>query len=175
MQQFFNFIDKAKRYWRLKPNEIKGLAVPDIGQRMALLGSGELSAAMLPDPLASLVQQQGAVVVIDDTTHPEYSNSTYAFRKAFIDENPKAIEGFLAAIEEAVELINADPAKYASLLTERELVPPPLAGTFTVPSFVISSVPSQSQWEDAIAWVNEKGLDAGKATYQDSVTDKYLP
>ena len=70
--------------------EIKTIAVPDIGQRMALLGSGELSAAMLPDPLASLVMQQGAVLVIDDSSHPQYSHSTLAFRKAFIDENPEA-------------------------------------------------------------------------------------
>ena len=156
-------------------DEINGLPVPDIGQRMALLGSGELSAAMLPDPLASLVRQQGAVVVIDDSSHPEYSNSTYSFRQEFIDQNPDAVEGFLAAIEEAVVLINEDPAKWSDLLIERELVPPPLIGNFSVPTFVTASIPTQAQWDDAIEWVNENGLNAGEASYQGSITDKFLP
>ena len=155
--------------------EINAIAVPDIGQRMALLGSGELSAAMLPDPLASLVMQQGAVLVIDDSSHPEYSHSTVSFRKDFIDENPEAVRGFLAAWEEAVELINADPQKYSDLMVERELVPPPLVGKFPVPQFVTASVPTQAQWDDVIAWVAEKGLEAGQATYENSITEEYLP
>jgi NitT/TauT family transport system substrate-binding protein len=156
-------------------NEINTIAVPDIGQRMALLGSGELSAAMLPDPLASLVLQQGAVLVIDDSSHPEYSHSTVSFSKDFIDENPEAVRSFLAAWEEAVNLINADPQKYSGLMVDRELVPPPLAGTFSVPHFVTADVPTQAQWDDAINWVNDKGFEAGQATYENSITDKFLP
>ena len=155
--------------------QISTVAVPDIGQRMALLGSGELNAAMLPDPLASLVMQQGAVLVIDDSSHPEYSHSTVSFRKTFIDDNPDAVRGFLAAWEEAVALINADPQKYSDLMVERELVPQPLAGKFSVPEFVTAGIPTQAQWDDAINWVNEKGFEAGQATYKNSITDEYLP
>ena len=155
--------------------EINTIAVPDIGQRMALLGSGELSAAMLPDPLASLVMQQGAVLVIDDSSHPEYSHSTISFRKAFIDENPEAVRAFLAAWEEAVTLINGDPQKYADLMVERELVPPPLVGKFPVPQFVTAAIPTQAQWDDSIAWVKEKGFEVGQATYQNSITAEFLP
>jgi NitT/TauT family transport system substrate-binding protein len=156
-------------------DEISTIAVPDIGQRMALLGSGELPAAMLPDPLASLVMQQGAVLVIDDSSHPEYSHSTVAFSKSFIDENPEAVRGFLAAWEEAVELINANPEKYGDLMVERELVPPPLVGSFSVPTFVTADVPTQAQWDDAVNWVNEKGFEAGQASYENSITDQFLP
>ncbi|HBY08077.1 MAG TPA: hypothetical protein DEH22_09940 [Chloroflexi bacterium] len=159
----------------LANDEIKTIAVPDISQRMALLGSGELSAAMLPDPLASLVMQQGAILVIADSSHPEYSHSTISFRKAFIDENPEAVRSFLAAWEEAVALINANPQKYANLMVERELVPPPLVGKFAVPQFVTAGVPTQAQWDDSIAWVTEKGLETGQATYANSITAEFLP
>ncbi|NJC95492.1 MAG: transporter substrate-binding domain-containing protein [Anaerolineae bacterium] len=94
------------------PDEIKTVAVPKIPDRMALLASGELSAGVMPDPLASLVVGQGGVIVADDSSHPEYGFSVISFRKQVIDENPKAVEGFLAAIEEATTLVNADPAKY---------------------------------------------------------------
>jgi NitT/TauT family transport system substrate-binding protein len=50
------------------PEDIKTLAVPKIPDRMALLNSGELKAANLPDPLASLAIQQGAKVIVDDSS-----------------------------------------------------------------------------------------------------------
>jgi NitT/TauT family transport system substrate-binding protein len=155
--------------------QISTVAVPDIGQRMALLGSGELNAAMLPDPLASLIMQQGANLVIEDSKHPEYSHSTVSFRKSFIDENPDAVRGFLAAWEDAVELINADPQYYADLMVSKELVPPPLIDKFPVPQFVTADVPSQSQWDDSINWVNENNLVSGQASYDNSVTSEFLP
>jgi NitT/TauT family transport system substrate-binding protein len=157
------------------PDEIQVIAVPDIGQRMALIGSNELDAAMLPDPLASLVMQQGATLVLEDSLHPEYSHSVYTFRKEFIDQNPAAIRGFLAAIEEAVQSINADPGQFSDLLVDRELVPAPLVGKFSVPIFVTAGVPSREQWDDVVSWIIEKGLDVGSADYDTSITSEFLP
>jgi NitT/TauT family transport system substrate-binding protein len=159
----------------LTSEDIKTIAVPDISTRMSLLGTGELKAGMLPDPLASLAMQQGAGLVLDDTKHPELGHSTYAFRKAFIDENPDAVRGFLAAIEEAVRLINAEPGKWSNLLTEQKLVPAPLVGSFEVPKFVGSTVPDETQWNDVMAWMKEKGLISADVSYPDSVTEGYLP
>jgi NitT/TauT family transport system substrate-binding protein len=155
--------------------EIQKIAVPDIGQRMALLGSGELKAAMLPDPLSSLAIAQGAKVIVDDTRYPEYSNSVYTFRKEFIDQNPEVVKGFLTAIEEAVEKINANPAGWNDLLKEQKLVPEPLLATFVLPKFVTAGVPSQEQWADALAWVKENGLLDVDVPYESSVTSGFLP
>jgi NitT/TauT family transport system substrate-binding protein len=157
------------------PDEIQVVAVPDIGQRMTLLGSGELDAAMLPDPLASLVMQQGAELVLEDSLHPEFSHSVYSFRKEFIDENDEVIDKFLAAIEEAVLSINADPEIYSDLLVERKLVPAPLVGKFSVPKFTTAGVPTQEQWDDVISWIIDKGIDVGSAKYNTSVSNKFLP
>lgn len=157
------------------PEEIQVIAVPDIGQRMALLGSGELSAAMLPDPLASLVVQQGANLVVEDSSHPEYSHSVYAFRLEFIQQNPQAVGDFLAAIEEAVALINANPENYSQVLTDQKLVPEPLVGIFSVPQFVTAGVPTQAQWDDVVSWIAEKGLEVGAATYANSINPDFLP
>jgi NitT/TauT family transport system substrate-binding protein len=149
--------------------------VPKIPDRMALLGTGELAAAMLPEPLSSLAELQGARVILDDTRHPEYSFSTISFRKAVIDEHPQAIRGFLAALEEAVTMINSDPAKWNSLLAEKQLVPEPLLDTYQVPTFGTAGIPTEEQWNDALAWAKGKGLLNQDVSYPDSVTDIYLP
>ena len=158
-----------------KPAEIKTLSVPKISDRMTLLGGGELKAAMLPDPMASLAVQNGAKVILDDSRHPEYSFSTIAFRKPVLDEHPEAIRAFLAAIEEAVTKINANPTGWNSLLSDQKLVPAPLMGTFQAPKFVTAGIPSQAQWDDTLAWAKEQGLLSKDVPYKDSVTADYLP
>lgn len=156
-------------------DDIATIAVPKIPDRLALLGSGELQAAMLPDPASSVALGGGAVVVVDDTSHPEFGFSVLSFRKAVIDEHPQAIKKFLAAVEQAVEEINADPSQYADLMAELGLVPPPLQGSYIVNPFPTAGVPSQAQWDDAVDWVLDKGLIESSVDYQGSVTAEYLP
>lgn len=151
------------------------VSVPSLGDRMALLGSGEIQAAMLPEPLTSLALQQGAVVVLDDSKYPEYSHSTITFRKEVLDQNPEAVRAFLAAVEEAVALINADPAKYEKTLVELNIVPAPLEGKFAVPQFVTAGVPSETQFQDVLEWARSKGLVNKEYTYSDLITAEYLP
>jgi NitT/TauT family transport system substrate-binding protein len=159
----------------LTPEQVKTVAVPRIPDRMALLASGELKAAVMPDPLAALAVQQGAVIVLDDINHPLYGASVISFRKEFIDANPQAVRAFLAAIEEAVTLINSKPADYAGLLAEKQLVPPPLLGTYTIPPFPTAGVPSEEEWGDVLQWALEKGLLERELPYAESVSAEYLP
>ena len=156
-------------------DDISTIAVPKITDRMALLGSGELKAATLPDPLSSLAIQQGAGVVIDDTSHPEFGYSTYSFVIPFIESNPEAVRGFLAAVAKATEMINTDPAQWETVLTEQNLIPAPLVGSYTIPPFPVPSVPSQAQWQDALDWAKDKGLVGNDIAYDASVSADYLP
>jgi len=159
----------------LTSDEIKTIAVPKIPDRMALLASGELNAGVLPDPLGALAVQQGAVIVLDDSKHPEYGFSVISFRKEVIDANPEAVKGFLAAIEEATALVNADAAKYTAVLSDQKLVPPPLLATYKVPPFPTAGVPTETEWNDALAWAKEKGMLTVDVSYADSVNAGLLP
>ena len=159
----------------LTADDIKTIAVPKIPDRMALLASGELKAGVLPDPLASLAMAQGAKVVLDDSSHPEYGFSVISFRKAVIDASPEAVRGFLAAIEEATALLNRDPAKYTAVLSEQKLVPEPLIGKYQVPPFPTAGVPTEAEWNDALAWAKEKGMLAADISYSESVNSSLLP
>jgi len=159
----------------LAADEIEIVAVPKIPDRLALLDSGELQAATLPDPLASLALQAGAVLIIDDTAHPEYGTSVLSFRKAIVDQNPEAVRAFLRALEAATAEVNADPGKWSTLLTENKLVPAPLVGTYQLPTFPSASVPSEAQYADVLDWAIAGGLITGSAAYTDSVDDSFLP
>ena len=156
-------------------DDIKYLAVPKIPDRMALLGSGELNAAVMPDPLGGLAVQQGAKVILDDSTYPLLGASVISFRKAVVDQHPAALKAFLAAIEEAVGLINSDPAKFSTLLAEKKIVPQPLIGSYIVPKFPTKGVSSEDEWNDVLAWAKGKGLLSADVSYKDSVNSSFLP
>ena len=159
----------------LSADEMKTIPVPKIPDRMALLASGELSAATLPDPLGALAVQSGAVIVMDDSAHPEFGFSIYSFHKDVIDAHPEAIRGFLAAVEESIALINADPTQFTSILSDNKIVPPPLLEAYKVPPFPTSGVPTEAEWLDALAWAKSKGMLDVDVSYADSVNDTFLP
>ncbi len=156
-------------------DDIKTIAVPKIPDRMALLASGELKAGVMPDPLAALAVQQGARIILDDTSSPKLGASVISFRKEVIDTQSDAVKAFLAAIEEAVTLINANPSKYSSLLVEKKIVPQPLIGTYVTPKFPEKGIPSEAEWNDVLAWAKEKGLLAKDIAYKDSINSALLP
>jgi NitT/TauT family transport system substrate-binding protein len=158
-----------------RTDEIASIAVPAIGQRMDLLASGQLEAAMLPEPLTSLAVQNGARVILDDSSHPEYSNSVITVRLDFIEAHPEAMTAFLVAVEQAVTAINDNPEQWQNLLVEKELVPPPVLASYQLPRYPAAGVPSQAQWDDVVAWAIENGLLTGQASYQETVNADFLP
>ncbi len=153
----------------LPTDAIATLAVPKIPDRMALLNAGELRAATLPEPLASLAMQQGAVLIVDDTRHPEIACSLYAFRKEVIDQQPQTVRAFLTAIDQASAAINADKSRWSDLLTEKGLVPAPLARAYTLPDYPADAIPTAAQFADAIAWLQATGRLTQSPAYRDSV------
>ncbi len=159
----------------LSVSDIKTIAVPRIPDRLALLNSGELSVAVLPDPLASLAIQQGAKIIMDDSEYPQYGFSVISFRKDVIDKNPQAIKAFLVSIEEATTLVNANPEKYFNILSEQNLVPEPLLESYSLPPYPLAGLPTEAEWNDALSWTKEMGLINTDVAYQKSVTSKFLP
>ena len=159
----------------LSGDQIQVLAVPKIPDRMSLLASGDMQAAMLPEPFSTLAVQQGASVILDDTIKPDLSFSVISFRKAVIDEQPEAVKGFLAGVEDAVNLINANPQDYAGLMVDQQLVPAPLADSFQVPTYPTKGVPTEDQFSDEMNWAKEKGYLSKDMNYADNVNGSLLP
>jgi len=159
----------------LAPSEIRTLGVPRIPERMALLRSGELPAATLPEPLASLALQDGAVVVVDDTDHPDTSCSLYAFRKATLDRRPDTVRGFLEAVSKASLAINADKGRWSDLLAKQSLVPEPLVGSYQLPDYPVDEAPTKAQFTDALDWLQTNGRMSETPSYADAVDASFLP
>ncbi len=155
-------------------DQMKTIAVPKIPDRMTLLLSGQLKAATLPEPFATIAVQQGAAAVVDDTQISGLGNSVVSFRKEFIDAHPQAVQKFLTALNQAGDEINANPEKYRSLLGKYKVVPENILAAFPIPKFPGDSLPTAQQFEDVVAFAQEHKLIAAPVKYSDSVNGSFL-
>lgn len=153
----------------LAPGDIRTTVVPKIPDRLALLSSGKLGAATLPEPFSTLAVQAGCRVLLDDTSHPEYGSSVLSFRKTVIDQHPAAVAGFLKAVDQAVADINRDHTKWSGLLQKYNLVPQALVASYPVPSYPTQSLPTEAQFKDVVDWAMAKGMITKPVSYADSV------
>lgn len=158
----------------LPPEAVTTLAVPKIPERMALLNSGDLVAATLPEPLATLAIRKGAAPIVDDRTHPTLSGSLYAFRADTVAARSEAVVAFLAAVERATGTINADALRWEPLLREQRVIPPPLEGQLVLPTYPGAAVPTRQQFDDVVAWLRANDRLESRPAYGDVITDRYL-
>ena len=141
----------------LMPDEVETIAVPKIPDRMALLNAGDIAAATLPEPPASLARQQGARVIIDDRLHPDVSGSLYVVRAAFREDHPEALQAFMEAIEQAIASINADKTRWDDLLRDQHLLPPALIGSFQLPDYPAPQLPAPEDFNAVADWLQQRG------------------
>jgi NitT/TauT family transport system substrate-binding protein len=149
--------------------------VSAIPVRFELLVNGEIPAACLPDPLASGAMAAGAVLVVDDTSVPELSQSILTFGIEALEAKPDAVRAFLRAWEQGVAELNANPERYEALLIEIGRVPELVQGSYRVPPFPEASVPTPEQLADVVHWALDKGLVESDVPYDRMVDDGYLP
>ena len=158
----------------LTADQVKTIAVPKIPDRMALLLSGQIKAATLPQPFATIAIQQGAILIVDDTQFPGLGNSVVSFQKIFIDEHPQSVQNFLIALDQAAMDVNANPEKYRSLLAKYKVVPEDILAGFTLPKFPGDSLPTAQQFEDVVAFAMDHQLIAAPVKFSDSVNGSFL-
>jgi NitT/TauT family transport system substrate-binding protein len=159
----------------LAPDQISKKSVPVIPERYQLLLQGQIKAATLPDPLAKSALEAGAVAVIDDSSHPQYSVSVLSFSIQALQAKATAVRHFLRAWNRAVQDINADPESFRSLLLQKIRVPKNIQQTYRIPPFPLREVPNAEQWADVMEWMVSKGLLQAPLPYEESITTDYLP
>jgi NitT/TauT family transport system substrate-binding protein len=167
--------DRMLEHAGLTGDQIKVQEVSAIPVRFELLINGQLPAATLPDPLGSGAMAAGAVLVVDDTSVPDLSQSILVFSTKTLDSKPEAVRRFLQAYEMAVAELNSNPDKYGNLLVEIGRVPESIQGSYKMPPFPEASVPTAEQLADVNHWAIDKDLVSKEISYDQTVDASFLP
>ncbi|GAW91491.1 ABC transporter substrate-binding protein [Calderihabitans maritimus] len=159
----------------LKPEEVRKVAIPRIPERLQLLLSDQVKAAVLPDPLATLAESKGAKVVIDDTRLTEnISQVVMLFNQKALTEKREAIKRLIEVWGKAAAEVSRNPEKYRKLFNEKARVPEALQDTYVIPSFSQPQVPKEEEVKRLVNWAVEKKLLDKPYSYSELVDETFI-
>ncbi|MFQ5912784.1 MAG: ABC transporter substrate-binding protein [Nitrospinota bacterium] len=138
-------------------NDIQTVEVKKIPLRYQMLVTGQIRAATLPDPLASLAIFQGAIPLADDIQE-NLSQSVTIFTGRTLREKRAGLRAYAGAYNEAVDSINRDPDSWKALLVRKARLPKPIEKAYRVIPFPRLRLPDRAHVKDVIRWLGEKDL-----------------
>jgi NitT/TauT family transport system substrate-binding protein len=159
---------------KIKRSNIKLIDVKNIPIRLQMLMSNQVSAALLPEPLATLAEKKGAKALIDDRAQG-LSTTVLVFSDKYLKMYPQAIKSFHIALKKAADYINKNPREVRTTMNRECKIPEPLQGTFPIPVFPQLAIPSEQQVMDVYNWLREKQIIKKRMTYKEMIADGYLP
>ena len=146
-------LDRMRALPEVAPLDLGRIDVKQIPIRMQMLLAGQLGAALLPEPLASLAESKGAVILATDESLGMPLTVLCLHQDRLSD-----LAAFNAAYAEAVARINASPEDYRALMAENCRIPEELAGSFPVYAFPAPAVPTQAEVLPVQQWMIDRGL-----------------
>ncbi|MCR4418810.1 MAG: MetQ/NlpA family ABC transporter substrate-binding protein [Clostridia bacterium] len=159
----------------LNPAQVSKTPVPDMAQRLQLLLGGRVDAAVLPDPLATLAQEQGAPVLMDDTRQKEnLSQVVLVFREEVIRSRRDDLVKLVRAYQQAAAEVTARPQAFRELFVERTRLPEALRDTYLTPRYSAPALPQPEDLDRVIRWMVAKGLLSDPYSYHDLVEEGVL-
>lgn len=134
--------------------------IRQIPVRLQMVMAGQMESALLPEPLVSLLEANGARTVLNDTGL-NIPLAVIALRDTALAE-PTMAETFRNALREAATRINADPIKYRARMVEKKLLPAPLAQTYPMTRFDMVHTPAGLPTQEEVAvyarWMRDKRM-----------------
>ncbi len=156
------------------PDRIKLVEIKNIPIRLQMLLSGQIPAAILPEPLATLAEKKGGKAVMDDAG-AGLSTTILAFSEQFLTDYPSAVRAFLAAVDKASQYVNSHQNEVRSVMNRECRIPEPLQTAFPIPEFPKLTLPDNNQVMDVYRWLQGKKIVKSPLKYNQMVADGYLP
>lgn len=147
--------------------------VPKVPVRYDLLINGQIGAAAFPEPFLSLAELEGAVLLADDTTGENLTQTVLGVSDTYLalPSGMITIRALLDVWDEAAALINSSPDTYRELLVEKARLPEPLKDTYRVNTYPTAAAPSAEMVDPVLAWMAGKELLQAEVTYGDLVLE----
>lgn len=156
-------------------DDIAKVVIPQIPTRLELLQSGNLAAATLPEPMASIAVHNGCRF-ITGSDELGINPGVILFTEKSTREKQKEIKTMYRAYNKAVAYLNStDRAEYIDLVVEKSGFPPAAKEALVLPVYHEAVLPKDRDVTDCIAWLRGKELIKGSYGYADLVLDLLQP
>lgn len=168
--------DKLCEQADIDPASIPVSEVASLPDRYGLAAAGQLDAAALPASMLALGQASGMVLLADDTTGENVSQSVMVVRDAYnTGEGVKTLAAVREVWDEAASQINADPEKYRMLLVEKANLNEQVASSYVICEYPMActaqgepAYPPAELIEPVLSWMSAKGYVTKNVSYDES-------
>ena len=151
-------LDKLLEQAGFTADSVEKVAIPSMPTRLEMLTTGEIDAAVMPNPFSDTALANGGVALANIESDSELYISVTAFNKAVIDNSEAALAGYYRAYNQAVNYINnTDIAELEDVIIDTIGYPETMRGNITAPLFHENTLPSVETVESALSWCREKG------------------
>ncbi|MGM0126252.1 hypothetical protein IGI37_003681 [Enterococcus sp. AZ194] len=158
----------------MKESDAKITDVPAVPSRVELIKSGQVSAAILPEPLVTIAKAEG-MRVLGSTRDIGINPFVIGAQQKTIDEKSAAFEGMYKAYNDAVEYMKShDKEEYIQLFIDEIGFPESLKDQITIPDYTPAEQATDADITAAFAWAKEKGLLEKDLTPQDVLSDVFF-
>ncbi len=152
---------------------VNKVVIPQIPTRLEMLQNGKLSAATLPEPMASIAVHNGCHF-ITGSDELGINPGVMMFTGKAVNEKWAALEAMYRAYNRAVAYLNqADRSEYIDIVVTKGGFPPAAREALQLPKYHEAALPEQADVEQCINWLTRKQLIATAYSYQDLVIDLF--
>ena len=153
----------------IEEQDVSKVVIPQIPVRLEMLQSGNLAAAVLPEPMASVAVASGSRYVTG-SGELGINPGIIVFSDASIQEKEASIRAMYRAYDKAVNYLNNTPrSEYIDLVMEKSGFPAPARDALELKPYRAAGIPAPKDVEEAVHWVKSKDL-AGDYSYDDLVS-----
>ena len=153
----------------MREQDIAKIVIPQIPVRLEMLQSGNLSAAVLPEPMASIAAASGSRYITgsgDLSINP----GVIVFTDVALQDKEKSIHAMYRSYDKAIQYLNDAPrTDYIDFVIERSGFPISAHNVLQLKPYRPAGMPKRKDVEEAVHWVKSKEL-AGDCSYDDLVS-----
>lgn len=138
---------------------VKRQDIRSVAMRLQLLMAGQLDAALLPEPLVTVMESRGASVLLDDT-NLRMPLAVISCSKAKLTED--IYRALRLALDESADKINADPEKYKQIMVKYKLLSPQVREQYVMLTFDKANtpcyLPTEQEIDVYLQWLGARKL-----------------
>ncbi|CQR70841.1 Putative aliphatic sulfonates-binding protein precursor [Sporomusa ovata DSM 2662] len=158
----------------LTTTDMNKTVIPQIPARLEMLQNDKISAATLPDPLATVAVKNGGRV-INTSEQLGINPGVMLFTTKAINEKEQEIQAMYRAYNKAVDYLAREPMdSYIDMVIEKAGFPPDVKGALILPKYKKATAPQQKDIDDVITWMQSRQLIQQKYQYTELVDTRFV-
>lgn len=154
---------------------LQKVSIPQIPARLEMLQNGKLSAATLPEPMASIAVANGCRFMTG-SGELGINPGVMLFSVKAAEGKKESLKAMYRAYNKAVEYLKKTPREeYIGMVVEKCGFPSAAKDALKLPDYRAAMLPKESDVTEVMRWLKEKDLIKQEYTFQNLVVGDFLP